>query len=174
MGSFMASESNTRKYLPTSTDCFVCGEDNHAGLQLRFYVDDDVVKTDLDVQPHHCGYDGVVHGGITAAALDECMCWAAARATGRTCVTGELTVRYIKRVPHDRRLTACAEVVKASRRIVHATSVLVDEDGTEYARASGRFVPLSVEETIAVDDGLIYRGGEERVFDKTRAELQKA
>jgi len=169
----MRSEGSTRKYLPTSANCFVCGEENRSGLQLRFYIEDDVVKTDLNVQAQHCGYDGVVHGGISAMALDECMCWACARVTGRTCVTGEMTLRYLKRVPHDRRLTACAEVVKASRWIAYATGVLVDEEGTEYVRATGRFVPASIEETVAVDDGLIYRGEEERVFEKAREELQK-
>ncbi|MCX5759705.1 MAG: PaaI family thioesterase [Candidatus Hydrogenedentes bacterium] len=164
--------SNHRKYLPHSQPCFVCGEENHAGLHLRFYIEEDEVRTRWNAREHHCGYGHVVHGGVTAAVLDECMAWAAARAIVRSCVTGELTVRYLRPVPDTRELTACAKVEKASRRLVFVNARLVDDDGLEYARAHGRFLPLSVEETLRVDDNLIYRGGEERIFDELRATTQ--
>lgn len=163
---------NHRTYLPTSKPCFVCGEQNHAGLQLRFYVEENEVRARWNPRQCHCGYAHVVHGGITATVLDECMAWAAARAITRQCVTGELTVRYLLPVPDGRDLTACARVEKASRRLVVIRGRLVDDEGTEYARAQGRFLPLSVEETLRVDDGLIYRGGEERIFDGLRAAVQ--
>ncbi len=159
-----------RKYLPNSPTCFVCGEDNPMGLRARFYVEDEKVKMPLTVHNHHCGYPNTLHGGIVAAALDECMAWAATRAFKRMCVTGALTVRYIKRVPAGRPLTVIAEVVKPHRRIVHAQGSIVDAEGTEYARAEGKFLPLTAEETLEIDNWLIYRGGEERVFDELRTE----
>lgn len=163
------SESATEKqYLPNSKSCFVCGEENASGLKTRFYVEDDRVKMPLTVVDHHCGYENTVHGGIVAAALDECMGWAAARAIERMCVTAELTVRYIERVPVDRDLTVSAWVTRSHRRMVSAEALIESGDGTVFARASGRFLPLSEEETLAVDDALIYRGGEERVFDGLR------
>ena len=165
----MAAGSERRRYLPNSTGCFVCGETNQAGLQARFYVEDGIVKTPFTVRPEHCGYENVAHGGVLAAALDECMAWAAARAIKRCCVTAELTVRYVKRVSGDARLTVVAEVIKSNRRLACVRGAIEDEAGACYARAEGKFMPLSVEETLAVDDGLIYRGGEERVFDVLRA-----
>ena len=159
-----------RTYLPNSSRCFVCGEDNPAGLQTRFYVEDGIVKTPLTAAAHHCGYERVVHGGIAAAALDECMGWAAARAIKRMCLTGELSVRYLKRVPQGRPLTVCAEVVRSSRRLAYVAGRIVDDAGVEYVRGQGTFVPLSAEETLAVDDALLYRGGEERLFKELRAE----
>lgn len=164
---------NHRATLPNSKPCFVCGEDNPAGLRTRFYVEDGKVKAPLRPLPHHCGYDKVVHGGVIAAILDETMGWAAARASGRMFFTGELTVRYLRPTPSGRPLTACAEVVRVTSRLTEAAGVLVDDDGVEYAKSKGRFVPLSVEATLAVDDALIYRGGEERVFDALRAEAEK-
>lgn len=161
-----------RVNLPNSRPCFVCGEDNPAGLKTRFYVEDGVVKAPLRPEPHHCGYENVVHGGIVAAILDETMGWAAARATGRMFFTGELTVRYLRPTPGDRELTASAEVVRVTSRLTEAKGVLTDADGVEYARSKGRFVPLSAEATLAVDDALLYRGDEERVFEKLRAELE--
>jgi uncharacterized protein (TIGR00369 family) len=157
-----------RKYLPTSEHCFVCGEANAAGLGTRFYVQEGIVKMPLTAKHHHCGYPNRIHGGIVAAAVDECMGWAAARAIQRMCVTGELSVRYIKPVTLEKPFTVCAEVVRSNRRLVHCTAVIVDEDGEVHVRGEGRFLPLTVEQTLRVDDGLIYKGEEERVFAPLR------
>ncbi len=163
-----SSESNSKKHLPFSESCFVCGENNTAGLQTRFYVEDDIVKAPLSAQSHHCGYDGIVHGGVAAALLDECMAWAASRAIGLMCYTAELTVRYLKHVPAERTLTACAEVDKSNKRVAYIKGYLIDELGVVYARSKGAFMPMSVDDTLNVDDNLIYQGGEERVFDGLR------
>ena len=156
------------KDLPTSPRCFVCGEHNPAGLHARFQVEDGLVKMPLTARDGHCGYPDVVHGGVLAAALDECMGWAAARAIQRMCVTGELTVRYLKPVPPGPGYTVYAEVLRSSRRLVHACAWITGPDGERYARAEGRFLPLSEADTLRIDDGLVYRGGEERVFDSLR------
>lgn len=160
---------NGRQNLPFSRTCFVCGDENHAGLQTRFYVEGGQVKTKIRPRDHHCGYKDVVHGGIVAAILDECMGWAAARSIERMCVTAELTVRYIQNVPQDRELTVVTDVEKANRRIVYTTGEFLDDEGVLYATAKGKFLPLSAEETLAVDDALVYTGGEERIFDGLRA-----
>ena len=160
-------ETNVR-YLPYSAPCFVCGKENPAGLHTRFYVEDDVVKAKLHPRPEHCGYDNVVHGGVVAAILDETMGWAAARAIIRMCLTGDLNVRYLKPVPADRELTVTTEVIRSNRRLAHVKGAIFDGDGQEYARADGRFLPLTLEQTLLVDDHLIYEGGEERIFDSLR------
>ena len=162
--------TNDRTWLPTSEPCFVCGEKNDAGIKTQFYVEDGKVKAPLEAKPHHCGYHNVVHGGIIAAIMDETMGWAAARAIGRMCFTGELTIRYLRPTPGGCRLTVSAEVGRIGKRLVTAKGVLEDGAGIVYAKGEGKFVPLSVEDTLAVDDALIYRGGEERVFDALRAQ----
>ena len=161
-----------RTYLPTSPTCFVCGEKNHAGLQGNFYVEGDAVYMPLNVKDHHCGYPDVVHGGIVAAALDECMAWATTRAMGRMCVTGKLTVRYLDRTPAISGLLVRAVTTKSNKRIAYAEAELTDENGKVYARAEGTFMPISAKETLVVDDGLIYRGNEERIFDYLRDTTQ--
>lgn len=163
-----------RKYLPNSPSCFVCGVNNPAGLQARFYVENEVVKTPLQLKEHHCGYPNVSHGGIVAAALDEAMAWAASRALRRFCVTGELKVRYLKNVPTDIPLTTRAEIVRTHRRIAFTKAAIVDDAGIEYATAEGKFLPLSPEETLRVDDALLYTGDEERLFDELRKEVQQS
>ncbi|MCC6154305.1 MAG: PaaI family thioesterase [Candidatus Hydrogenedentes bacterium] len=164
----MSSSENSPVYLPNSRSCFVCGEENIAGLQLRFFVEDDKIKTWFEPKAHHCGYPNVLHGGVVAALLDETIAWAANRALARMTVTAELKLRYRKPVPGDRRMLVWAEITKSSRRIAYGIGALVDESGEEFARAEGSFIPLSAEQTLAIDDHLIYRGGEERVFDILR------
>ena len=166
-----ANESS-RTPLPTSEHCFVCGEENPAGLQGRFYVEGAKVKLRLNAKPSHCGYDNTVHGGVIAAALDECMAWAGMRAIQRMCYTAELTVRYLRPLTLDADAVAETEVVRATARLIEARGEMVGADGTVYARAVGKFMPLTAEQTLAVDDALRYRGDEERVFDALRQERQ--
>ncbi len=161
---------NNRVYLPNSESCFACGQSNVAGLQLRFFVEGEHTKAIFTPKPHHCGYPNVLHGGIVAALLDETMAWAANRAIARMTVTGELTVRYVQPVPGDRDIHAWAEVTKANRRLVYAIGALHDATGEVFARAEGRFLPLSAEQTLVIDEHLLYRGDEERVFDSLREE----
>ncbi|NIA16511.1 MAG: hypothetical protein GWP08_20820 [Nitrospiraceae bacterium] len=166
----MTDDTNSRRHLPVSEGCFVCGISNPAGLSLRFYVEEGNVMARWRPKAHHCGYENVVHGGVVAAALDESMAWAAARVVGRMCVTGDLHVRYLSRVPGDIEIVVCAEVEKAGRRLVHVNATLRSGDGVEFADARGRFVPISAEETLATDDEMLYREGDERPFDPLRAE----
>ena len=164
----MSAHDNGRIFLPNSRSCFVCGEENIAGLQLRFYIEDGRVKSRFQPKPHHCGYPGILHGGVVAALLDETIAWAANRALARMTFTAELKVRYRTPVPGDRELLVWAEVTKANRRIVYGTAAIIDDSGEEFACAEGSFIPLSIQQTLAIDDHLVYRGGEERVFDSLR------
>jgi uncharacterized protein (TIGR00369 family) len=164
----MPSKDASRVYLPNSRTCFVCGEENVAGLQLRFFVEEDRVKTTFYPKDYHCGYNNVVHGGIVAALLDETMAWAANRALSRMTVTAELNVRYLRPVPGDRETIVCAEITRSNRRIAYVRAEIVDHHRQKFATAQGSFLPLSAEETLAIDEHLLYRGGEERVFDTLR------
>ena len=58
---------------PTTRTCFMCGRQNHIGLQMTWYNDYQAqqIKAEVTVPEHFNGYPGVVHGGIVAAILDE-------------------------------------------------------------------------------------------------------
>ena len=75
-------------------------------------------------------------------------------------------------VPADRALTVATEVKKSNRMLALTHGRLEDDEGVLYARAEAKFTPLTAEETIAVDDQLLYRGGEARLFDELRASLK--
>jgi hypothetical protein len=67
-----AQIKNQERKQPNSRHCFVCGLENEYGLGLRFYeIGPDEVTATVSIPEQYQGYPGVVHGGITAAMLDE-------------------------------------------------------------------------------------------------------
>ena len=67
--------------------CFVCGKSNPIGLKLKFDVDkeNNISRSSVVFSAEHQGWDGVVHGGLLAAVLDDAM--AAYRQWRRGCCT---------------------------------------------------------------------------------------
>ncbi len=131
--------------------CFVCGERNPIGLKLRLRTDPGKGRSEAEVAfaPHFQGWAGIVHGGLLATVLDEAMIYAVG-AKGIMCVTGEMTVRYIKPASTGVAYTLKGRFVEDKGRIVLAESELLDAAGNEVARASGKLfkvpaVPRSLE-----------------------------
>lgn len=119
--------------------CFVCGEKNPAGLKLCIRTDSESGESAADVTfpEHFQGWSKVVHGGLLATVLDEAMIYAAG-AKGLKCVTGEMTVRYVKPASTGVVYTLKGRFVEDKGRIVIAESVLLDGEGQEVARATGK------------------------------------
>jgi uncharacterized protein (TIGR00369 family) len=119
--------------------CFVCGEKNPAGLKLRIRTDSERGESTADVTfgEHFQGWAKIVHGGLVAAVLDEAMIYAAG-AKDLKCVTGEMTVRYVKPASTGIAYTLKGRFVEDKGRIVIAQSALLDSKGQQVARASGK------------------------------------
>jgi acyl-coenzyme A thioesterase PaaI-like protein len=65
------------------------------------------------------------------------------RGTGRTAVTGELTVRYRRPVPTERAVLGQGRVVADRGRYVDVEGELVDLESNEVlATGRGRFFPI--------------------------------
>jgi uncharacterized protein (TIGR00369 family) len=119
--------------------CFVCGEKNPAGLRLRIRTDAARGESAVEVTfaEHFQGWAKIVHGGLLATVLDEAMIYAAG-AKGLKCVTGEMIVRYVKPASTGVAYRLNGRFVEEKGRIVIAESKLLDSDGQEVARASGK------------------------------------
>ena len=74
-GPVMVSED--KEYLPHSSGCFLCGDENRCGVRTRFLVEGDTVRARLRLPRHMNGYLNTAHGGVLAGLLDETMGWAA-------------------------------------------------------------------------------------------------
>ena len=119
--------------------CFVCGENNPVGLKLKMKVDEARGESSSEVAfpAHFQGWAGVVHGGLLATVLDEALIYAAG-AKGFKCVTGEVTVRYVKPASTGAAYSLKGRFVEDKGRIVLAESFLYDAEGREVARATGK------------------------------------
>jgi acyl-coenzyme A thioesterase PaaI-like protein len=124
-------------------DCFTCGDANPIGLQLAdIRREGEEVHATLRPRDHYAGWPGVLHGGITATALDEVMNWGSILLTGVWTATGSMEVRYRTQVPLDRPLRLTAGVTQARGRVVRAWARLLLDDGTVAADATGTLVRL--------------------------------
>lgn len=156
--------SRTSRTLPWSETCFLCGEKNPLGLRIRFMRDGDRVYTEYEVEKERQGFKDVIHGGILAALLDETMGWAASLAFDRMCVTAEVAIRYLKPVRVGAKIIVTGIPVSCSRRLCTTEGKVRDESGVLLARASGKYTPLTVEQSRMVDEYLIYPDGQESIF----------
>jgi uncharacterized protein (TIGR00369 family) len=132
--------------LPGYRTCFVCGWDNDLGLKLRFRWDGEKAYADYIPRKEHTGFEGVIHGGIVNAVLDEAMFWAVYAAHRRVVVTTEMSVRLKRKVSPGERYLAGGRVTGSPGRVMTAESALHDTQGRVCAQATGRFFPVPGEE----------------------------
>ena len=140
-----------REYLPHSSGCFLCGDENPAGIRTRFFVEGEEVRGRIVLPRHVNGYRDVAHGGVVAALLDETMGWAAT-VFGKEhpmYVTGEITVKYLAPVPVCEEIEVRSRLVEDAGRLAYAEGRLL-HGGKTCARAKGKFVPMTREATAGV------------------------
>lgn len=116
--------------------CFACGQANPIGLRLRFEDDGHGIRAEFTPGPQFQGYDGILHGGIVAAALDDAMANLFHR-RGRETVTARLEIRYRREAPIGRRLIVTARTTAERGRMFTAEATLALPDGTCLAEARG-------------------------------------
>ncbi len=134
--------------LPHTRSCFVCGESNPAGLNLRFETDGRIVRARVVPRPEHVGFRQTVHGGLISTLLDEAMVWACAVQTGRFGFCGELNVRFLQPVAPNQPVVASAELVADRRgRVFEAKAELRDDAGRVLATATGKYLPIKGADT---------------------------
>lgn len=93
--------------------CFGCGSRNEQGLRIKSYWDVDNIHVVMahTPDPHYVGWPSLVYGGLISCLVDCHSNWTVManhyRAEGREagtlpridCVTGTLSVKYIKPTP---------------------------------------------------------------------------
>jgi acyl-coenzyme A thioesterase PaaI-like protein len=110
--------------------CFACGTDNPIGMRLGgMRIDDDGwVEADFVPRPDYRGAHDALHGGISAAAIDEILVWAGIVSEGLLTVTGTLDLKYRRPISvHDAIVARGKVEERRGRRLVIAGQLLVDE-----------------------------------------------
>ncbi len=116
--------------------CFVCGPDNPSGLHGVFESGSGRAVCRLSIAERFQGWEGVVHGGVVAALLDEA-CIYACRRPGEQMVTAELNVRFRRPVPVGREVTVTAEMTEERRR-VRSVKARLEIGGEIHAEAEAK------------------------------------
>jgi len=79
--------------------CMLCGKRNPRSLGLSFHATGDGgVAARFDAKDLFQGYDGMIHGGVTSALLDEAMTCCLFH-HGIEGITADLHVRFVHPVP---------------------------------------------------------------------------
>jgi len=121
------------------------------GKEKQFHA---VVQLGKDV----CGYPSAVHGGLTAAILDETLgglmvsLWReGALGISPPAVTARLEVDYCKIVPQNALILCTAEFEKIDGRKMWLTATVSDgrDNGTTYATARALFVAPGILKVVA-------------------------
>jgi acyl-coenzyme A thioesterase PaaI-like protein len=122
---------------PNSLHCFVCGIKNPVGLHLKFYeTGPGEVEAQFEPPDHFQGYPDVLHGGITASALDEIVSRAAMTSDHLGFMfTAKLEIRYRKPVPLGQTLTLKGKMLRKKGKLSFAEGQLLLADGSVGAEA---------------------------------------
>lgn len=121
--------------------CWICGEKNPRGLQLKFSLDKSTksIQTSFIPTETYQGYDGIVHGGILSALLDEAMAKLAFE-LGYNAVTATLNVRFKNPAKVREKLKIRGQITQANRRLVIAKATIHGEDGILIAEGDSKLV----------------------------------
>jgi uncharacterized protein (TIGR00369 family) len=98
------------------------------------------VRAETAVPEHLQGFDGLLHGGVICALLDDAMWWAVHAKYGVITVTADMQLRFRRPIPITSVLRL-EGIAGDARRIYAAAGRIVDPSGTILAEAAGRFVP---------------------------------
>lgn len=142
------------KQIPTQNS-ITCGSENPATMGCVFYVlEDGEVATFFTPQMIHEGQLRIMHGGLTAAVLDELM--------GRAVlsyyegeppkeegfisryVTAEMTTKYKKPIIIGSKTYGYGRVIRNEGRRTYAFAELLNEEGEIVATAESVFVEIKV------------------------------
>ena len=131
-----------------SAQCIVCGQKNDLGLKTNFYECQDtngehVLVAVFTPKEEHQSYPGRMHGGMTAAVLDE----AIGRAISITRpelwgVTIDLCVKYRKPMPLGQVLYCVTKITKVGSRSFEGEGKIMDEHGNVLSTAEGKYLIL--------------------------------
>ncbi len=124
--------------------CFACSAENERGLGLHFRrLAEDRVQAGTTFGEWCQGYNGCVHGGIIASALDSAMA-KCLMGRGIPAMTAELKVRYVAPVPIHVPIVVTGWL-KSTVTVIYDMAAEMTADGILVARATGRFaVPSEV------------------------------
>lgn len=131
-------EQPPERELDEATRCWVCGPKNPHGLHIPLQVEGDIVRSTFTPEPYHQGYDGITHGGIIGAVLDDVManCF---YLRGENAYTVKMEIRFKRPCPTGKPFHVEARISGRRGRFATAEATARLGDETLVAEAKGTF-----------------------------------
>jgi uncharacterized protein (TIGR00369 family) len=127
--------------LPEHGSCFVCGTSNPHALGLIWYADSDGnIYAEFTFDESQQGPPAHVHGGASAAVLDEAM-GAAVWVAGLQVVAARLEVDYKRPIPLGQKVSIRARISERQERKTFATAEISLADGQIAVAGKGIYAP---------------------------------
>ncbi len=128
------------KELRDNQGCYVCGTKNPSGLGVVFQIDRTAQTISARFTPAaaHQGFEGIVHGGVLSALLDEAM-GKLAFSLGIPAVTAEITVKFKSPASPGAELTITGRITQETRRLIQAEAK-IEKGRVLIAEATGKLL----------------------------------
>ena len=120
-------------------DCFVCGDRNPIGLQVKFFAKGETAVAEYTVGDRYEGYKGLFHGGLIAALLDEIMI-KAVLAKDLIVLTAQMDIRFKKPVAVGQKILLEGKMASRKGRLIITTGTARRPDGTKVAESTGKYI----------------------------------
>ena len=107
---------------------------------MEFEIDKDAktIRGRFTPRPEHQGFEGIVHGGILSALLDEAMA-KLAFGLGLPAVTAEITVKFKAVAPPGEELIVTGRLIKQAHRLIEAEAK-IEKGPVVIAEATGKLL----------------------------------
>lgn len=120
--------------------CYICGDANPHGIGLTWYArEDGSIFTEATLTIKQQGPDGYIHGGASAAILDEIIGVAIWRA-GYNVAIVNLNVNFRQAIPVDTTIIAEARMTEKDGRKIFGTGEIKLPDGSVAVSGKGIYV----------------------------------
>ncbi len=141
-----------------SSHCVVCGVDNELSLKANFYeLENNELVAICDTKEWHQSYPGRMHGGMSAAILDETIGRAITILDGEVWgVTVSLDIKYKKPVPTDATIKVVGRITKENRKLFEGTGEIILPNGEVAVTAKGKYMKMPVEK-ITDDENVLQK-----------------
>lgn len=133
-----------------SRNCLVCGIENDLGLKANFYeLENNELIAICDTKEWHQSYPGRMHGGMSAAILDETIGRAISLSNNEVWgVTVSLDIKYKKPVPTDCTIKVVGRIIKENRKLFEGTGEIILPNGEIAVTATGKYMKMPVNKII--------------------------
>lgn len=130
-----------------SKSCVVCGDENKLGLKTNFYeLENGELVAICNTKDWHQSYPGRVHGGMSAALLDETIGRAVSINDDTIWgVTVSLELKYKKPVPTDCEIKIVGRITSENRRLFEGSGEIYLPNGEVAVTATGKYMKMKAE-----------------------------